>query len=90
MIKTPFNDYGILYNVPIKLIWFLVENNIDISTFNKFYLKFESVYINEETFELNEHTIRMSNNDLNEYIISDRMKEILIIKKKEDSKKKDS
>ena len=88
MIKTPFNDYGILYNVPIKLIWCLVENNIDISTFYKFYLKFESVYINEETLELNEHTIEMTNNDLNEYIISDRMKEILIIKKKEDSKKK--
>jgi len=90
MIKTPFNDYGILYNIPIKLIWCLVENNIDISTFYKFYLKFESVYINEETFELNEHTIQMTNNDLNEYIISDRMKEILIIKKKEDSKKEDS
>ena len=88
MIKTPFNDYGILYNVPIKLIWCLVENNIDISAFFKFYLKFESVYINEETFELNEHTIEMTNNNLNEYIISDRMKEILIIKKKEDSKKK--
>ena len=30
----------------------------------------------------------MTNNDLNEFIISDRMKEILVIKKKEDSKKK--
>jgi hypothetical protein len=29
----------------------------------------------------------MTNNNLNEYIISDRMKEIIIIKKKEDSKK---
>jgi hypothetical protein len=87
MIKTPFNDYGILYNVPIKLIWILVENNINIHTFYNFYLKFESLYINEETYELNEHTIEMSNNDINEYIISNRMKEIIIIKKKEDSKK---
>jgi hypothetical protein len=87
MIKTPFNDYGILYNIPIKLIWFLVENDIDIDTFNKFFLKFESIYINDETFEINEHFIEMNNNDINKFIISERMKDILIIKKNEDSKK---
>ena len=88
MIKTPFNDFGILYNSPVKLIWVLVENNIDINDFNKFYLKFESVYINEETYELHEHFIEMTKNNLNEYIISNRMKEIIIQKKYEDSKKK--
>jgi hypothetical protein len=83
MIKTPFNDYGILYNVPIKLEWVLVENNIDITTFYKFHLKFESLYINEDTFELNEHFIEMTNNNINEFIISDRMKYILFKKKEE-------
>lgn len=88
MIKTPFNDYGILYNIPVKLIWIIAENYIDIYNFDSFYLKFESMYINEETFELNEHFIQMNNHDLFKYIISDRMKEIIILKIKEDNKKK--
>ena len=82
MIKTPFNDYGILYNVPVKLLWLLVENNIDINNFYKFYLKFQNMYINEN-FELNEHFIEMNKEDVNEFIISDRMKEIMEIKNKD-------
>ena len=87
MIKTPFNDFGILYNIPIKLIWVLVENNIDINNFSKFYLKFDSIYINDKTFELNDHEILLTNKDLNKFIISERMKEIINLKKKEDNKK---
>ena len=82
MIKTPFNDYGILYNVPVKLLWLLVENNIDINNFYKFYLKFQNMYINEN-FELNEHFIEMNKEDVNDFIISDRMKEIMEIKNKD-------
>ena len=82
MIKTPFNDYGILYNVPVKLLWLLVENNIDINNFYKFYLKFQNMYINEN-FELNQHFIEMNKEDVNEFIISDRMKKIMEIKNKD-------
>jgi len=82
MIKTPFNDYGILYNVPVKLLWLLVENNIDIDNFHKFYLKFQNMYINEN-FELNQHFIEMNKEDVNEFIISDRMKKIMEIKNKD-------
>jgi hypothetical protein len=88
MIKTPFNDYGILYNTPIKLIWCLTENNIDITKFSKFYMKFESFYFDEEKLELNEHYIEMFKKDLNDIIISKRMIEIIKQKKKEDVKKK--
>ncbi len=78
-IKTPFNDFGILYNVPIKLNWILSENNIDITTFNNLYFKFLSVYLCEIEFDLKEHIIKMNENDLDKIFISERMKQILLI-----------
>ena len=77
LIKTPFNDFGILYNVPVKLNWILVENNIDIEIFESFYLKFLSVYFCETEFDIKEHFIKMDNNDLEKIIISERMKMIM-------------
>jgi len=82
MIKTPFNDYGILYNMKVKLCWVLIENNINMDNFDRFYLKFENMYINKD-FELVEHFIDMNKKDLNNVIISDRMKEIMKIKKED-------
>lgn len=76
-LKTPFNDFGILYNVPVKLIWVLYENNIDIESFNKFELNFLNPYFDENTFELIEHNIKLSNNELNNIIISNHHKDIL-------------
>jgi hypothetical protein len=40
------------------------------------------MYINEN-FELNEHFIEMDKQDVNDFIISDRMKEIMEIKNKD-------
>jgi len=77
LIKTPFNDFGILYNVPVKLNWILVENNIDRETFESFYLKFLSVYFCEKEFDIKEHFIKMDNNDLDKIFISERMKSIM-------------
>jgi hypothetical protein len=88
MTKTPFNDFGLLYDNPVKLDWVLSENYIDYETFHKLYLKFESMYFNEETFELYDHVIEMTNNQLNDFVISERMKEIIEIKKKEDDENK--
>lgn len=76
-LKTPFNDFGILYNVPVKLIWALYENNIDLESFNKFELNFLNPYFDENTFELIEHNIKLSNNELNNIIISNYHKDIL-------------
>ena len=81
-IKTPFNDFGILYNVPIKLIWVLYENNIDLDYFNKFELTFLNPYFNEDTLELIEHNIELSNKQLNNIIISNHQKDILDKKNK--------
>ena len=76
-LKTPFNDFGILYNVPVKLIWALYENNIDLENFNNFELTFLNPYFDEDNFELIEHNIKLSNNELNNIIISNYHKDIL-------------
>jgi len=77
MIKTPFNDFGLLYDVPVKLIWLLSENNINLETFNSFYLKYLNMYYDEDTVELKEHYIKYTNEDIDKIIISDRVKDIL-------------
>ena len=82
MIKTPFNDFGILYNCPIKLKWILYENGIDIYSFSKFYLKFLNLYFDEEKMDLNNHFIEFNQDEIDNILISDRMKEILIQKNK--------
>jgi hypothetical protein len=77
MVKTPFNDFGILYDTPIKLLWILIENNIDIPSFNNFYLKYLLPILDEDKMELVEHSIKLDN--INTIIISKRMKDILKI-----------
>lgn len=77
MIKTPFNDFGILYDTPIKLSWILVENEIDLPSFNSFYLKYLLPILDEDKMELVEHSIQLDN--INNIIISKRMKDILKI-----------
>lgn len=83
MIQTPFNDFGILYDLPVKLEWVLSENNINIEEFNELKIIFTN-YFDEDTFEMKEHTIILNNNDLNNNIISERMKEIMAIKNLKD------
>jgi hypothetical protein len=77
MVKTPFNDYGILYNVPIKLIWALYENNIDLENINTFELTFLNPYFDENSNDLKIHNIQLFGSQLNDLIISDHMKDIL-------------
>jgi hypothetical protein len=74
-IQTPFYDFGILYGIKIKLIWCLVENNIDVSTFEEFYLKYENLYLDEENYELIEHSIKLS--DTQNFLISDIIQKTL-------------
>jgi len=64
MIQTPFHDFGILYNCPVKLKWVLSENNININNFNSFYLKFINMYFDEKNLDLKDHIIDLNNNDL--------------------------
>jgi hypothetical protein len=81
MIHSPFNDFGILYNTPIKLRWICVENNIDIDSLQSFYLRYGNPYFDETTFELKEHKIEL--NSKNDILISIHMKELLSEKNKE-------
>ena len=78
-MKSKFSIFGILYDSPVKLGWVLSENNINIEEFNELKINFTN-YFDEDTFELKEHTIILNNNDLNNNIISERMKEIMAIK----------
>jgi hypothetical protein len=82
MIQTPFHDFGLLYNCPVKLKWVLSENNIDINNFNSFYLKFINMYFDEKNLDLKEHIIELNKNDLENAIISERMKNIMNIDNK--------
>ena len=84
MIQTPFNDFGILYDLKIKLIWVLQENNIN--NYNTFHLSFLNLYFDEDLFDLKEHIINYSKEDLQKYIISERM-EYILLKKIGDIKK---
>jgi len=77
MIKTPFNDFGILYNAHVKLLWVLYENKIDVDTFESFHLKFLNMYFDENEMDLKEHIIDLTKNDIDKNIISKRMETIL-------------
>ena len=77
LIKTPFNDFGIAYDTPVKLSWVLIENDIDLITFNNLTLKFLNLYFDESKMDLIEHYINLSDKDLDNIIISDRMKDII-------------
>lgn len=77
MIQSPFSDFGLLYGIHIKLLWILSENNIDINTFEKFELKFLNLYFDEDEMDLKEHLIILTKNDINNYLISERMKGII-------------
>ena len=83
-IQTPFCDFGILYKNPVKLIWVLKENNIDIDNFESFYLKFLNLYFDDDLIDLKEHYIKLDKNDLNKYIISKRMEDIISLKSNND------
>ena len=80
-IKTPFNDYGLLYHCPIKVKWILHENNIDYDNFRSLYIKFLNMYLDEDIFDLKEHFINIQN--IEDFIISNRMKSELTKKNKE-------
>lgn len=80
MIKTPFNDFGLLYNIPVKLIWILSENNIDINTFNLLYFKFSNPYFCDIEYDIKDHFIKMTKNDLENIFISKRMENIILTK----------
>jgi hypothetical protein len=86
-IKTPFNDFGMMYHCPVKISWMLVENGYNIAQcielFENFNveIKFMKGYMNEETFEYKEHVFLTKNID--DYFITDYMMERMI-KKNED------
>ena len=80
-IKTPFNDFGLLYHCPVKVKWILEENCISKNNFQSLYIKFFNMYFDESILDLKEHYINIKN--INDYIISDRMYSELTTKNNE-------
>lgn len=80
MIQTPFNDFGLLYKTPIKLSWIIHENNI--KNFETLYIKFLNLYLDEDLMDLKEHIMEFNKDDLDRFIVSERMEKILLLKNK--------
>jgi len=74
-IQTPFNDFGILYNMPVKLAWIISENNI--TQFNHLYVSFVNCYFDEDNMELQDHEIYMTKEDLKKNIASTIMNDFI-------------
>ena len=80
-IKTPFNDFGLLYHCPVKVKWILEENCISKNYFKNLYIKFFNMYFDDSILDLKEHYINIKNID--DFIISDRMYSELTTKNNE-------
>ena len=80
-IKTPFNDFGLLYHCPVKVKWILRENNISENNFKNLYIKFFNMYFDENILDLKEHYIDIKN--INDVIISNRMYSEIVKKNNE-------
>ncbi len=74
-IKTPLNDFGLMYHCPVKVSWILVENGYKLNEVENIEIKFMKGYMCEETFDYKEHIFKT--NKLNDYFITDYMKERL-------------
>jgi hypothetical protein len=81
MLKTPFNDFGILYNIPVKLIWVYYENNINLENIISFELTFLNPYFDEDFYELKIHNLKLTEFNYDTLIMTDLMKDILNKKK---------
>lgn len=73
-IRSPYCDYGILYNSPVKIKWMLMENDFN-EPIQSVEIMFLKGYMNENTFEYHEHIFKTDN--INDYFVSDYMLEML-------------
>lgn len=78
-IKTPFNDFGILFDNNIKLSWIVFENSL--KDFECIEINFTN-YFDEDSLELIDHKIILNKNELENIIISNKIKDVLSIKNK--------
>lgn len=74
-IQTPFHDFGMLYNMPVKLEWVISENNI--ADFSTLYVLFLNLYFDEENMELKDHEIFMTKDDIKKNICSEIINDFL-------------
>ncbi len=72
-IKTPYLDFGLVYNSPVKIKWMLIENGYDIEENDniKIEIMFLKGYMDDETYEYHEHYFKTEN--INNYFITDYM-----------------
>ncbi len=76
--RSPFNDYGILYHMPIKIKWILNDNNIIIKNIFediKLEIEYLNMYFDENECDFFIHKFISKN--INDFYITEYMKKII-------------
>ncbi len=71
-IKTPFNDFGLIYMNAIKVEWILDDLNIDKDKFKKLEIEFLNPYFNEEKMDFEEQKFVSTN--IEDILITEQMR----------------
>lgn len=70
-IRSPYGDYGILWNIPVKIKWMLMENGYNWKEFENMEIEFLEMYFDEATMDLKEHKMKMDH--VENYVVTDYM-----------------
>ncbi len=74
-IKTPYNDFGLIYMNPIKVEWILEDLKVDKDKFKSMEIEFLNSYFNEEKMELEMHKFVTTN--MEDIFITEQMKGVI-------------
>jgi hypothetical protein len=77
-IKTPYQDFGILMNTPVRVSWILEENGINKEEVESWKMVYMNDYLDEEMMELRKHEKESKN--VEDILVTERVMEI--VKKK--------
>jgi hypothetical protein len=74
-IKTPYQDFGILMNTPIRMSWILEENGVDVDEVESWKMVYVNDYFDEELMELRKHEKESKN--VEDCMVTERVMEIV-------------
>jgi hypothetical protein len=74
-IKTPYQDFGILMNTPVRMSWILEENGIDREEVESWKMVYMNDYLDEELMELRKHEKESKN--VEDCLVTERVMEIV-------------
>ena len=74
-IKTPYQDFGILMNTPVRMNWILEENGVDGDEVESWKMVYMNDYFDEECMELKKHEKESKN--VEDCVVTERVMEIV-------------